>query len=131
MPDSKGYSYNKYQTKPHQVLGNVFKGRSSTGNLDVTKTRMSTGSGKSTMLTAREDKNKVRNPNRPDNQNRYGAVKGASLGKASGWQTRGDKKKHVMGKAYSMNQVSIARIMKGNVNAKEGAYMKRGGDRQV
>ena len=131
MPDAKGYSYNKYQDKPAQVLGNVFKGRSSEKHLDVPKTRMSSGSGKATMLTARQDKNRMRSPNRPAQQNRYSTVSGASLGKAPGWNTRGDNRKKALNRAYSMNQVSMARIMKGNVNANEGAYMKRGGDRQV
>ena len=118
------------KTKP--VLGNYFKGRLSQGHLDVPNTSSQTGEGKSKMFNAASNKNTARDPRRPDNQNAYRTISSPALGKAPGWNTRGDNKKKAMGKrVYSMNHVAVARVMKGNVNANEGAYMKRGGDRQV
>lgn len=77
-------------------------------------------------------KHKLEGVTRPDHQ-RADTISGASLGKAPGWTTHGDRKKAIKARIiqrrqYSMNHIAVARIMKGNVNANEGAYLHRGGN---
>jgi hypothetical protein len=103
-------------------------------HLDVPKTKSAPvpASVKGNPGYGDQNKNTKMNPTRPAQQNAYKTT-GTSGAKMSGWSTRGDQKKRIKAriiqkKQYSMNQVSMAKIMKGNVNANEGAYLRRGGN---